>query len=80
MGFDNSQPRMLRQDNKSLGNIPCVAAFNTMEAIIKKDATHPAPAEKHPTYKDIINSMSDNILDKHTKGIQHELHIFLSLL
>ena len=67
MASENNQPRMLRQDSKSLGNIPCVASYNTMEAILKKDAVHPIPVEKTPTYKDIITSISDNILENKYK-------------
>ena len=38
-----------------------------MEAILKKDAVHPIPVEKTPTYKDIITSISDNILENKYK-------------
>ena len=63
------EPKMLHQDSKSLGNIPCAAAYHTMEAILTKDAIHPTPIEKQPTYKDTLIKISDNILDNKHKLI-----------
>ena len=57
------KPRMIRQDNKNLGPLPCVAAYYTMEAILTKDAIHPAPRHVQPSFNDIRNKISDHILE-----------------
>ena len=69
MSSDISQLRMLRQDIKSLEDTRCVAAYNTTEAILKRDAVHPIPVENTPTYKDTLFNLSDNILDNKYKLI-----------
>ena len=69
MSSDNSQLRMLRQDIKSLQDTRCVAAYNTIEAILKRDAIHPIPVENTPTYKDTLFNLSDNILNNKYKLI-----------
>ena len=69
MSTDNTRPKMLRQDIKSLENTRCVAAYNTVEAILRKDAIHPTPVENPPTYKDTLIKISDNILDNKHKLI-----------
>ena len=63
----NSLPRMLRQDIKSLDDTRCVAAYNTIEAILRKDAIHPTTTEKLHTSEDALNQISDNILDNKHK-------------
>ena len=60
---------MLHQDGKNLGNIPCAAAYYTMEAILKKDAIHPTTTEKLHTSEDALNQISDRILDNKHKLI-----------
>ena len=60
---------MLRQDSKSLDNPRCVAAYNTIEAILRKDAIHPTPVDDAPTYNDVLMKISDNILDNKHKLI-----------
>ena len=60
---------MLHQDSKSLGNIRCAAAYHTMEAILTRDAIHPTPVEKQPTYEDMLAKISDNILENKYKLI-----------
>ena len=60
---------MLRQDIKSLEDTRCVAAYNTTEAILKRDAIHPIPVDNTPTYKDTLFNLSDNILDNKYKLI-----------
>ena len=60
---------MLRQDIKSLQDTRCVAAYNTIEAILKRDAIHPIPVENTPIYKDTLFILSDNILDNKYKLI-----------
>ena len=57
------KPRMIRQDNKNLGPLPCVTAYYTMEAILTKDAIHPAPRHVQPSFNDIRNKISDHILE-----------------
>ena len=47
---------MLRQDIKSLENTGCVAAYNTVEAILRKDAIHPEPNNKYQFEKTFANS------------------------
>ena len=69
MFIDNNKPKMLRQDIKSLENTRCVAAYNTIEAILRKDAIHPTPIENPPSYKDTLIKISDNILDNKYKLI-----------
>ena len=69
MPLDNSQPKMLRQESKNLGYIPCAAAYYTMEAILRKDAIHPTTTEKLHTSEESLNQISDNILDNKHKLI-----------
>ena len=66
---DNNKPKMLRQDTKGLQNAPCASAYYTMEAILRKDASHPTPVVKQLTSKDTFNKISDNILDNKHKLI-----------
>ena len=68
---DTPKPRMIRQDNKTLGTLPCVAAYYTMEAILTKDATHPAPREVQPSFNDIRKAGStwfDNLVCRSRTG------------
>ena len=69
MSLENNRPKMLRQDSKSLGITPCVAAYNTVEAILRKDAIHPTPVESQPTYRDTLINLSDTLLDNKYKLI-----------
>ena len=69
MFSESNQPRMLRQDIKSLEDTQCVAAYNTIEAILKRDAVHPTQIENTPTYRDTLFNISDNILDNKHKLI-----------
>ena len=49
---NGTRPKMLRQEAKTLEGIPCVSAHYTREAILRKDAHHPPPAQrKSPTMK-----------------------------
>ena len=61
--------KKLRQNNKTLGNIPCAAAYYTIEAILQKDALHPPTAEFELTYNDVCSTISDFILDNKYKLI-----------
>ena len=65
----NSLPRMLRQDIKSLDDTRCVAAYNTIEAILRKDAIHQPQAENLPSYNDTLFKISDTLLDNKHKLI-----------
>ena len=67
MSNDNIKPKKLRQDTKCLQNAPCASAYYTMEAILKKDALHPTPAEKQPSSNDTLAMISDSILDNKHK-------------
>ena len=64
MFSDSNQPRMLRQDIKSLEDTQCVAAYNTIEAILKRDAVHPTQIENTPTYRDTLFNIICHNLDK----------------
>ena len=66
---ENNLPRMLRQDIKSFEDTQCAAAYNTIEAILRKDAIHPSKVENPPSYKDTLVQISDNILDNKHKLI-----------
>ena len=61
----NSLPRMLRQDIKSLDDTRCVAAYNTIEAILRKDAIHQPQAENLPSYNDTLFKMLSNFKDQY---------------
>ena len=63
MAFDSNRPKMLRPDNKQLGNIPCVGAYYTREAILTKDATHPEKVQHEITYNEVCKKISDYVLD-----------------
>ena len=63
MSLHTNRPKMHRPDNKSMGYIPCASAYYTMEAILKKDAEHPTSVTTQPSYNDILNILSDHILD-----------------
>ena len=81
MPLDNSQPKMLRQESKNLGHIPCAAAYYTMEAILKKDAIHQTTTEKLHTSEDALNQISDRILDnKHRFAGLSQYHIYIATL
>ena len=62
-------PKKIRPDHKSLGNIPCAAAYYTIEAILQKDALHPPTAESDLTYNDVCSMISDFVLDNKHKLI-----------
>ena len=68
MASDNSRPKMLRPDNKHLGNIPCVGAYYTREAILARDAIHPDTVQKETSYDDVHTRISDHVIDN-----KHEL-------
>ena len=66
MYSDTKYPKMIRHDARDLGDTPCVSAFYTREAILKKDATHPAPPQNKVSYNDTRSKISDHILiNKH---------------
>ena len=54
---------MLRQSGKELGNIECVSAHNTQETILLKDATHPPPQDGDPEIEEVLNKMSNIVLN-----------------
>ena len=66
MAFDNSKPKMLREDSRNI-EMPCAAAYYTVEAILRKNALHPTPLKT--TYKDTLAMISDTILDNKHKLI-----------
>ena len=67
MTNDNIKPKMLRQDTKFLQDAPCASAYYTMEAILRKDASHPTSVETQTTSQDTLIKISDNILDNKHK-------------
>ena len=66
---NGDRPRMLRHSAKGLEGTPCVSAYFTREAILKKDAEHPEPIEIEMTVSDVCNKISDYILDNQHKLI-----------
>ena len=66
---DKDRPRMLRHNAKSLQGTPCVSAYYTREAILKKDAVHPETVEVEMTLNDVRQKISDYILDNKHKLI-----------
>ena len=62
MPFNTKLPKMIRHDARGLGDTPCVSAFYTREAILKKDATHPTPTQTEVSYNDIRSKISDHII------------------
>ena len=57
------RPRMLRHSAKGLEGTPCVSAFYTREAILKRDAEHPATIEVEMTLNDVRHKISDFALE-----------------
>ena len=66
---DRDRPRMLRHNAKDLHGTPCVSAYYTREAILKKDAIHPETIEVEMTLNDVRQKISDYILDNEHKLI-----------
>ena len=64
-----TKPKMLRQDPKTISGIPCVSAHYTREAILTKDAVHPAPTPIETTYDNIRGKISNYILENKHKLI-----------
>ena len=60
---NGTRPKMLRQEAKNLEGISCVSAHYTREAILRKDAHHPSPAQKEITYNEVHNKISNYILE-----------------
>ena len=54
---------MIRIPTHQLPNLDCVAAFSTRDAILRKDAFHEEEDKPVPTQQDIINILSDAILN-----------------
>ena len=70
MLYENSErPRMLRHTARELQGTPCVSAYYTREAILKKDATHPQVIEVEMTLTDLQEKISDYILNNQHKLI-----------
>ena len=66
---NNERPRMLRHTARELQGTPCVSAYYTREAILKKDATHPHAIEVEMTLTDVQEKISDYILSNEHKLI-----------
>ena len=66
---NKDRPRMLRHNARELQGTPCVSAYYTREAILKKDATHPEAVEVEMTLTDVNEKISDYILSNQHKLI-----------
>ena len=63
MSDNKDRPRMLRHSAKGLEGTPCISAFYTRKAILKRGAEHAATTEVDMTLNDVRHKISDFVLD-----------------